>query len=203
MKFIGKEDIHNKIQILFSEHFKLEVLQPKIKPDVRDLYKIVFECRAPMRLEITDSLHEYMHCQNVCSSRNVNVSKELFVYHVDGLYFRFVEFIEGQILAEQWFDITKFFELGVLVRSIHDIVIDGKIITNYDMSKRNCVISNEDKKLYLIDTDSMIFGKEEDVIKTFAYICEKCLRNDRDRVRAFCEGYEKDKREELLNYWRV
>ena len=190
MLFMEESEVIEVLRNIIPDEFQIFCLQTKIKDyHIRDLYKITFKEKSPMRLEITEGRLEYCKLHNICYDKGVNISKELFSINENKLHFRVVEFIEGKLLEECWSDLNNFIELGKLVRSIHNIKIDGKTITNKDMSKRNCVIPPESNSLYIIDTDMMILGDEKDIEKTFTYITEKCLRKDTDRINKFYEGY--------------
>lgn len=96
----------------------------------------------------------------------------------------YMEKIEGQALRDMDIKQEVFLELGILVRSIHDLnVVHG------DLTTSNFLLSQG--KLFAIDFGLAFFSEKDEDKAVDLYVLERAIKcvHDENMIRAFYEGY--------------
>lgn len=152
---------------------------------------------ARLRLDIVDNndrTEENIRLRKIAERNNVNLSKLLVYFEIEGKVCILTEWIEGQTLLE----ISSagkdtpdmYIEFGRVVGKLNSIKEGELVLANPDIRLSNVVV-NSVGDIFLVDHEMLQLLRLEELWDYLAraMLWKKCMGGIKERVEAFLSGY--------------
>jgi hypothetical protein len=154
----------------------------------RQIYKILLNTNINIRLDI-GSIPEVDRLQQIAIDNNINIPKIIKIIKIKNKFYKFSEWIDGDLLYHVWNTKEVFYKSGELMAKLN-LVKDlktNKYLNNTEFSSTNALWT-PDKEIYIIDHGKL--RTTDNIDGSLMPVLLKRIRN-KERIEIFLSGYSK------------